>query len=57
MEWSKILEAVAGSSPMAAVLGYAVLTLWKKLETKDAEIQRLNEARVKDLIEIARSED
>lgn len=42
---------------MAAVLGYAVLTLWKKLETKDAEIQRLNEARVKDLIEIARSED
>jgi hypothetical protein len=42
---------------MALVLGFAVHRLWSKLETKDAEIARLNDARVKDLIAIAARDD
>ncbi len=45
------------TTPMAACLGFAVHTLWKKLQEKDAEIQRLHEARVKDLIAVAARDD
>ena len=57
MEWTKLLEGALGSSPMALVLGFAVWTLWSANQKKEAEIQRLNEARIKDLIEVANRDD
>lgn len=57
MEWIKLLEGALGATPMAACLGFAVHTLWRKLEAKDAEIARLNEARAKDLLSISRDAD
>jgi hypothetical protein len=42
---------------MAACLGFAVHTLWKCVKEKDAEIARLHEARVKDLIAVAARDD
>lgn len=57
MQWQAIIESVLTSSPLAGVLGYAVWNLWRKLETKDAEITRLHEARVKDLNQIAARND
>jgi hypothetical protein len=53
VEWSKLIEGALTTSPMALVLGFAVWRLWQKLEAKDAEIQRLNEARAKDLLSIS----
>lgn len=57
MEWLKILEGPLASTPLAGVLGFAVWNLWRKLEAKDAEIQRLNAERVKDLIQVAARDD
>jgi hypothetical protein len=57
VDWETLLNGALGSSPMALVLGFAVHRLWSKLETKDAEIARLNDARVKDLIAIAARDD
>jgi hypothetical protein len=57
VEWIKLLEGALGATPMAACLGFAVHTLWRKLEAKDAEIQRLHEERVKDLIAVAARDD
>jgi hypothetical protein len=57
VDWQKLLEGALGSSPIALVLGFAVQRLWTKLETKDAEIARLNDARVKDLIAVAARDD
>ena len=49
MEWTKLLEGALGSSPIALVLGFAVWNLWSSNQKKDAELQRLNDARVSDL--------
>lgn len=57
MEWSKLIEGALGSSPMAMVLGFAVWTLWQSNQRKDTEIARLNDARVKDLLEVAHKSD
>jgi hypothetical protein len=57
MEWSTLLEGVLTGSPMALVLGFAVWTLWQANQKKEAEIQRLNEARIKDMIEVANRDD
>lgn len=57
MEWLDLVKAAIGSSPVAICAGYAVHMLWKKLEAKDAEIARLNEARTKDLLSISRGVD
>lgn len=42
---------------MAMVLGFAVWTLWQSNQRKDTEIARLNDARVKDLLEVAHKSD
>lgn len=57
MEWQQLLNGALSSSPVAAILGFVTWKLWSKLEQKDAEIQRLNEARVKDMLEVAHRED
>ena len=57
MEWSTLLGSVLSGSPLALVLGFAVWTLWNSNQKKEAEIQRLNEARIKDMIEVASRDD
>lgn len=57
MEWSKLIEVALGSSPLALVLGFAVWSLWKRLEAKDAEIRQLNEQNRQALLEIAHRSD
>jgi hypothetical protein len=57
VEWIKLLEGALGATPMAACLGFAVHTLWRRCCEKEAEIQRLNEARVQDLKAIAERDD
>lgn len=57
MEWSKLLEGPLASTPLAAVLGFAVWNLWRKLEQKDVELKELNQQRVKDLIQVAARDD
>ncbi len=42
---------------MAAVLAFCAWKFWNRLAEKDAEIARLNEARVKDLLEVAHRDD
>lgn len=42
---------------MALVLGFAVWSLWKRLEAKDAEIRQLNEQNRQALLEIAHRSD
>jgi hypothetical protein len=47
VEWSKIVESVAGSSPLAGALALALFSLWKKAEksdsAKDARISQLEQ--------------
>ena len=57
MEWTKLLEGALGSSPIALVLGFGVWRLWGANQLKDAEIQRLNEARIQDMKAIASRND
>lgn len=57
MEWTKLIEGALGSSPLALVLGFAVWNLWRKLEAKDAEIQRLNAETTKMLIAVSQRSD
>jgi hypothetical protein len=57
VEWIDLLKGPLSTTPMAACLGYAVHTLWKKLQERDAEIARLNEQRVKDLIAVVARDD
>jgi hypothetical protein len=57
VEWSTLLGSVLSGSPLALVLGFAVWTLWQSNQKKEAEIQRLNEARIKDMTEIANRDD
>jgi hypothetical protein len=57
MDWNTLLGSVLSGSPLAAVLGFAVWTLWQANQKKEAEIQRLNEARIKDMIEVANRDD
>jgi hypothetical protein len=51
------LEGVLSSSPLAIVLGFAVMQLWKSNQAKDAEIARLNQARVADLLMVSKLDD
>jgi len=57
MEWTKLLEGALGSSPIALVLGFGVWSLWQSNQKKDAEISRLNEARIQDMKQVADRED
>lgn len=64
MEWSKLLDGLATSSPLAGVLGYGCFWLAERLkesraETKAAqsEVARLNEARIADLRAILKPDD
>lgn len=57
MEWLELLKGPLASSPLAAVLGFAVWTLWKRLEAKDAEIRSLNEEIRTTLIAVSRRSD
>ena len=54
MQWTNILEGVLSSSPLAGVLGYGVWVLWGSLQKKEEQIQKLNEARIADLIEVSK---
>lgn len=54
MQWTNLLEGVLSSSPIAVVLGFAVWALWGSNQKKEMEIQRLNEARISDLIEVSK---
>ena len=42
MEWTDLIKAALGGSPLAIVLGFAVWTLWQTNQKKDAQIQELN---------------
>jgi hypothetical protein len=53
----KLLEGALGSSPIALVLGFGVWKLWHSNQAKDAEISRLNEARVQDMKQVASRND
>jgi len=57
MEWLELLKGPLASTPIAAVLAFATWRLWLKNEAKDAEIARLNQARIDDLKEIAKLDD
>lgn len=57
MEWSKLIEGALGSSPLSLVLGFALYQLWQSNAKKDAEIARLNEKMVDQLLEIAHKDD
>lgn len=57
MQWETILSGALSSSPTALILGFAVWTLWGSNQKKDTEIQRLNQARVDDLLEVAKRDD
>lgn len=57
MEWQNLIGTALGSTPLAAVLGFAVWNLWRKLEAKDAELRELHQQRVKDLIAVAARAD
>jgi hypothetical protein len=57
VEWTSALEGVLSSSPLAIVLGFAVMQLWKSNQAKDAEIARLNQARVADLLMVSKLDD
>ena len=54
MQWENLINGALGSSPMALVLGFAVHRLWAALRERDAEIARLNEARIQDLLSVSR---
>jgi hypothetical protein len=67
VEWLDIVMKL-GMSGTSAMLTYAVITLWKKLETKevkyeaqltfkDAEISRLNEKLTQTLIAVSKRSD
>jgi hypothetical protein len=57
VEWIDLVKGPLSATPMAACLGFAVHKLWAKLQEKDAEIARLNDQRVKDLIAVAARDD
>ena len=52
MEWQKILESLAGSGPLAGVLGFAVWRLWDKCQALDAKVDAIQAARLNDLREM-----
>lgn len=56
MQWLDLV-AKLGLTGTSAMLAYAVSVLWKKLETKDAEIARLNDQHSKTLIAVSRLSD
>ena len=57
MEWQSLLGTALGSTPLAAVLGFAVWRLWAKVEAKDAELKALNERFMTILIEVSKLSD
>jgi hypothetical protein len=57
VEWQTLLEGALGSSPIALVLGFGVWKLWHSNQAKDAEISRLNEARIQDMKQVASRND
>lgn len=57
MEWLDILKGPLASSPLALVLGYACWVLWRKLESKDAQLKALNEKMVTQLLSLANRDD
>jgi hypothetical protein len=54
MEW---LESLAASGPMAAVLGTAVVGLWRALEASRKETADAQAARIDDLKSILKPND
>jgi len=57
VDWQNLISGALGSSPLALVLGFATWSLWQANQRKDAEIARLNDQRVKDLIAVAARDD
>jgi hypothetical protein len=58
MEWlTEIGKSVAASGPLAAVLGYAVLRLWNKLEEKDKALEACRKEMIERLLELAHRDD
>jgi hypothetical protein len=57
VEWPTIISAALGGSPLAIVLGFACWALWQANQRLQTEISRLNDQRVKDLLEIAHRDD
>lgn len=57
MRWDELLTGVLSSSPTALVMGFALVKLWNKLESKDKALEAANDARIKDLIEVAKRDD
>jgi len=57
VEWQKFIEGALGSSPIALVLGFAVWTLWSELKASRAETKAANDARIHDLLELAKRDD
>jgi len=50
---NELTSLIVGSGPTAAVLGYAVYTLWKDNKELRAELAEANRARVEDLKALA----
>ncbi len=57
MEWLEILKGPLASTPVAAVLAFAVHKLWAKCEALQAQLERLNNERLADLRAIAKLDD
>jgi hypothetical protein len=56
VEWPDLV-AKLGLTGTSAMLAFAVYTLWKKLEAKDAEIQALNRENRETLIAVSKHSD
>lgn len=57
MEWLEILKGPLASTPVAAVLAFAVWKLWAKCEALQADLKKVNEDRLDDLRAIAKLDD